>query len=281
MASIKPDPTNYRDFADSIDVEPPRQRGCLFYGCLISAILAVLLLIALGLLFFFVYRWFGGIVNEYTATAPRILPTAQVPADERRSIRERVDRFHTALDNHEAVESLVLSSDDINVLIENRPELKGKFYITVVDDKLKAKVSLPLNDFPTFGLTQGRYLNGEAEIKAFLRDGIVVVTLQSLEVDGKQVPERFMAGLRSQNLARDIHNNEKIMRELQNVDSIEIQDGHLIIKPKRHDAGGKSATPAATKEPAPERSPAKPDGPDTPAGKPATPDGGPADASPA
>ncbi len=191
MSSSKAGSYDSRDVAPPIDDEPPRQRGCLFYGCLISAILAVLLMIAIGLFFFFMYRWVGQIVNEYTATAPRSLPTVEVPAEERQTIEQRVARFRDALDKGEATEPLVLSSDDLNVLIEDRPEFKGKFFVTIDKDMLKGKVSIPLDDLPAFGLTQGRFLNGEAEIKAFLRDGILVITLQSLEVNGKKLPEQL------------------------------------------------------------------------------------------
>ena len=52
---------------------PPKQRGCFFYGCLVLAV-AGLLAIALGVAGFFIARstakrW----INDYTSTAPELI----------------------------------------------------------------------------------------------------------------------------------------------------------------------------------------------------------------
>ncbi len=273
MASSKAESFDDRELGQPTYVEPPPQRGCLFYGCLISAILAVLLLIAIGLIFFFTYRLLSGVVQEYTATAPRVLPKVEVPVEKRREIEDRKNQFETALDNGTATEPLILSAEDINVLISDNPDLAGKFYVTIEKDKLKSQVSIPLDELPAFGLTQGRYLNGEAELKAFLREGILVIVFQSIEVNGKRLPDPILDSMRAQNLAREAHNNEKIARRIQRLESIEIQDGRIIIKPKPPVAGAAPATPAgSTPAPGPKTAPeaAKPE---TPAGKSAPPSG--------
>ena len=41
-------------------------------------------------------------------------------------------------------------------------------------------------------MVRGRYLNGEADFKASLSDGVLIVTLESVEVNGKKVPDEFM-----------------------------------------------------------------------------------------
>ena len=63
---------------------PPRQRGCFFYGCIIAIVLAVLMAILLAVLAFVAYRFFGRMVDEYTATAPEQLPTVEMPAEQRK-----------------------------------------------------------------------------------------------------------------------------------------------------------------------------------------------------
>lgn len=280
MASSNAESYDDREFSEQSFAEPPPQRGCLFYGCLISAILGVLLLIATGLIFFFIYRWVGSVVEEYTATAPRALSKVEVPDERRRAIEERWEQFKTALDHGTATEPLILSAEDINVLISDRPELAGKFYVSIEKDKLRSQVSIPLDELPAFGLTQGRYLNGEAEIKAFLREGILVIVLQSLEVNGKRLPEHIMNSLRAQNLARDAHKNEKTVQEIQKLESIEIQDGRIIIRPKPLTEGAKAASPAGSaRAPEPKESP-KPTNSGTPAGKPTPPTAKTGDAAP-
>jgi len=62
---------------DSPYPESPRarkQRGCLFYGCLIAAILALITIIAVAIGMFFIYRFTTRIVEQYTDTAPTALP---------------------------------------------------------------------------------------------------------------------------------------------------------------------------------------------------------------
>ncbi len=268
-----------QDFSQPGYAEPPPQRGCLFYGCLISAILAVLFAIAAGLILFFMYHWLGDVIKEYTATEPRTLPAVEVPAEKRRAVQERWDRFNDALERGTATEPLILSAEDVNVLISNQPDLAGKFYVSIEGDRLRSQVSIPLEKLPVFGLTQGRYLNGEAELKAFLRDDILVIVFQSIEVNGKRLPEHIMKGLRAQNLAGDVHKDEKAARKIQKLESIEIQDGRIIVKPKLPAGSSTGAAPAASKEtPEPKgtpeaKDPPKPENAGTPVDKTASPTG--------
>src|SRR5690349_19943547 len=78
--------------------EPPRERGCFFYGCIFASVLAVLFLIAVGLGVYILYRALSHYVEEYTATAPRELPTVEMPVEQRETLKERVDAFRKAID---------------------------------------------------------------------------------------------------------------------------------------------------------------------------------------
>ena len=100
-------------------------------------------------------------------------------------------------------------------------------------DKLKAQISFPLEKLK-IGMLKGRYLNGEAELKASLSEGILVVTLETLEVNGKRPPERFLSELRKQNWAKDAYNNPKNVEMIRRFESLEIKDGKIILKPRIH-----------------------------------------------
>jgi hypothetical protein len=230
MAANNPDFPSYQKFTPPAYEEPPRQHGCFFYGCIIASILSLLLLIAVGVMFFLFYRWAGRMVEEYTATAPRELPKVEMPAEQRKTVKERWDAFHAAVKEGKPSEPLVLNSDDMNVLIDEDEELKGKVYVSIDQDKLKGQISIPLEKLPILGLTRGRYLNGEAELKASIVNDVLFVTLDSIEVNGKMVPEEFMAQLRGQNMAKDLYKDAKRAEELRNLESIEIKDGKLTIK---------------------------------------------------
>ncbi len=173
--------------------QQPRQHGCFFYGCIIASILMALLLILTGLGVYFGYRFATQMVEEYTATAPRDLPKVEMPAEQRESLKKHVEGFRKAVEEGKAVEPLVLTSEDLNALIEEEPNLKGKVHLKIEGNELKGQVSIPLEKFgqvPGLGILKGRYLNGEAELKASFRDGLLIVTLDGIEVNGKRAPRK-------------------------------------------------------------------------------------------
>jgi hypothetical protein len=230
MATGNPDFSDYKRIAPPYD-EPPRQRGCFFYGCIIAAVLAVLFVIAIVIFAVFLYRLLGGLVDEYTGTAPRPLPTVQMPAESRATLNDRVEAFKAAVKENRPTGPLVLSSDDLNALIEDNPDanLKGKVYVTIEQDKLKGQVSIPLNDIPSFGLTRGRFLNGEAEFSVRLEDGEPYMAIRSLEINGKTPPDEFMRGFKGQNLLKDVQFDPETRKAFYRLDSIYVKDGKLII----------------------------------------------------
>src|SRR4051794_5260929 len=140
---------------------PPSSRGCFFYGCLIMGIvsgLGLLLVVGGSVALWF---WYKGLVNEYTETTPVPLPVAQVSEDERKDIESRWEAFRKALDEGKEAE-LVLNAEEINVLIEKEPKIKGKVYCKQIkDDEVTGQVSIPLGETGIPGLS-GRYLNGSA-----------------------------------------------------------------------------------------------------------------------
>lgn len=233
MASYDPEFDQAPKFSPEYDNSRPRKRGCFFYGCVIASVLAVLLIIALAVLAFIGMRFFSGFVEEWTSPAPAELPRVQVSEAERKSVRERVDAFRKALAEGTAVDPLVLNSDDLNALIEENADFRGRVFARVEGDKLKAQISFPLEKL-NIGMLKGRYLNGEAELKAALSDGILMVTLETLEVNGKPPPEKFLSELRKQNLAQDAYDNPKSAEMIRRFESLEIKDGKIILKPRIH-----------------------------------------------
>ena len=63
-----------------------RRRGCLFYGCLTSCIL-VLVVLALPVLVYL------KILNSFTDTKPIALPTVDMSDSDMQQVRQRVDAF--------------------------------------------------------------------------------------------------------------------------------------------------------------------------------------------
>jgi hypothetical protein len=228
---------------------PPRQRGCFFYGCIIASVLAVLMAILVGVLIFAGYRMLSSLVNDYTGTAPEQLPKVEMPAEKRQALQDRVKAFRSAVNDGTATEPLVLTSDDINALIDENEELKGTMFVKIEGDELKARVSIPLDKLP-LPMFKGRYLNGEAELKASLFDGELIVHIDAIEVNGKRPPEAVMTDVRKQNITKDIAKDPDNARMLRKLESLEIKDGKIIVKVRAKPGAaapgpnGKAATPA-------------------------------------
>jgi hypothetical protein len=270
MASHDPEFYQAPKFSPEYDEVRPRQRGCFFYGCVIASILAVLLIIALAIVSYVVYRAISQAIEQYTSTAPVELPKVQLTPEQREAVKQRVETFRKQVEQGTATEPLVLDSDDLNALIEENPDFKGRVFVHVEGEKLKAKVSWPLDVFD-IGMLRGRYLNGEADLKASLSDGVLLVTLDSFEVNGRRPPDQFLDELRQQNLAKDAYKNPKNAELIRRFERLEIKDGKIILTPRRGRKEGPSPGKSAAAEGEDESEPSVPAKKGATPEKPATP----------
>ena len=218
---------------------PPTQakkRGCFFYGCLTTVILVIVVGIAGFLAVNYGLKKINALIEQYTEASPATLPAVQMPKSEYDELDKRVAAFQQAVDAGKPVEPLVLTADELNALIANSPGMKGfkgKVYITIDGDQVKGQVSVPLSDLgaaPGLSKLKGRYLNGSAAMKASLDNGVLIVTMQSVQIKGQSLPESIMTQLRAQNLAQDAYRDPKNAATLRKFQSIEIKDGKIIIK---------------------------------------------------
>ena len=212
---------------------PPtkKRRGCFFYGCLS----VVVLLLIVGLMAVLAVNYARNVINTYTDTSAMALPKVEMPAAEYEALEKRVGTFKESLEKPQGVLPLVLRGDEINAWIANQAEtkeLKGKFYVTIDGDKIKGQVSIPVGGWG-IPFTKGRYLNGSAAFKVSLQNGVLIVTADSIVVNGKPLPETFMAKLRNENLAKDVYRDPKNAEALRKIESIEVKDGKVIVKPRQ------------------------------------------------
>ncbi len=209
---------------------PKRRRGCLFYGCLVGivSLLATLGALLLGL------HTFKRMLNTYTDTRPMPLPAVQMSPAQIAQVQQRVDDFRDRLRAGLRTPPLALTAEELNGLVVSSPDLKaakGKVYVTIEGDQLRAQVSLPLEDvgLPRF---KGRYLNGTATLGVSLRNGILDVTARNFVVHGKPLPPLYMNRIRRENLAARINEDSRTSVALNQLEDIQIKAGKLIIAPK-------------------------------------------------
>lgn len=210
---------------------PPKpRRGCLFYGCL-TGIVALLAILVAGLLGLYQLR---KMVDRYTDDKPLPLPTVEISSERFNQLQRRVDTFRDDLRAGRKAPSLALSSDEINSLIAKDPQfsgLKGKVYVTLEGQALKAQISLPLQELGLPRL-RGRYLNGNGVFSLSLQNGMVDVRAQELSVKGRPLPATYMNAIRNQNLAASANDNPRSSVGLNRLQNLEIQDGELRLTPK-------------------------------------------------
>ncbi len=200
--------------------------GCLIGGCLVTILLVVGAMVAIG---YGTYHFFTQQVAQYTSTEPRELPVVEVAPEKMKEIETRVDTFQKNVDQGVAPETLVLTSDELNALISQQEKLRGHVFVTIEDGLIQADVSFPTDDFPG---GKGRYFNGSARINASLENGELIVKLESAELNGQPIPESFMNALRNQNLAKDMNSNPEFAKTLAKFERLEIEGEKLILTPK-------------------------------------------------
>jgi hypothetical protein len=230
--------------------EPPAKqpRGCFFYGCMTAVVLGVFGLIAVVGVSYVVYQKVNKAIQDYTSTEPVPIPVVPLPDDQRKALDDRWQAFKTAVDKGEEAE-IVLTADDINALIAEKPELKGKIHVSIKEDKVNGQVSIPLDNFG-IPMTKGRFLNGTTELSVSIDYGHLDVRMKSLEINGKSPPPEVMASLGKENLAKDVKLDKENDEKLRQIESLEVKDGKIYLKARarsRDDedkAGTKESTPA-------------------------------------
>ncbi|MDA3800388.1 MAG: hypothetical protein PF692_15090 [Kiritimatiellae bacterium] len=219
--------------------QPEKKHGCLKalgIGCLVVLILGVV-----G--GFFAFKGIKGLVfnvaNKYTSTAAVELPVVDASEDEIVDTLNRVDDFVYAIDKGEKADKLVLTPEDINILIQEHEELSeiaDVLYVDIKGDKIYADVSASLDKLGKVTdldeNLKGRYLNGTVVFQVEMAAGRLVLYLDSVTVGDKVVPEAFMQALRAENLAKEVNQNPDVVEVLDKLESIKVKDGELFIVPK-------------------------------------------------
>ena len=222
----------------SVPPPAPRKRGCLFYGCLTLIVVGLLVAAALVASYFAVKRFATRTINDYTETNPIPIEVVTYAQGDRAELQKRLDTFLKALDAGKADDEIILSAADINALIAENPQLKGKVYVMIEDDMVKGRVSVPLSvilsqkQLEALKLT-GRYLSGVATFRAGLTNGALDVHLEDILVRDKELPsllKPFVDEFKKQNLAKDYQATPEQKAMLGKFESVVVKDGKVHLR---------------------------------------------------
>jgi HAMP domain-containing protein len=216
---------------------PPKKHGCFFYGCITALVL--LLVVALSLFFGIRYglNRLNDMVAQYSDTKPMALPVVELPADEMKALKERVDAFSDALNAHTNTAPLTLTGPQINALLASEAELapyKGKFLVSLEGGQTKAQISLALDDLPKIPRvdTKGRYLNGSGTFEVAITNGVLSLSLASLEAKGKPAPTAFLAAF-IQNMVQSVNTGPNA-DNFKQIESLQVTNGTLVLTQKKN-----------------------------------------------
>jgi hypothetical protein len=205
-------------------------RGCLFWG----GIIAALLLLCFLLTIYAGYRYVKHLVYQYTDSKPIEVATLRLSDAEITNVQARLKSFSEAMESNKPVGPLMLTADEINAVLDHAFKTNTgpvpRLYFSFNEDRVQAQLSIPL-DGVGWKMLRGRYFNGSGDLSFSLSNGKTILTVKSLSVKGKPVPEQWMQGIRNQNLADAWTNNPDFGNAFSHLESIQIHDGKLIIVP--------------------------------------------------
>ena len=208
-------------------------------GCFVMLGLGVLAGIGLYVTYRVVISKLEQAVQEYTDAAPRPIPIVNMPDEDRKKVTARANAF---LERMKAVptaekpgilteeeRTLTLTADELNVLFENDPNLKGRFHVSIQEDQVTAEISIPLSELQ-IEMVRGRYLNGNAKVNAQLVDGVLQVHLRDIQVKGKPLPEWLNTPLEEADLLAGSNDSNHPQPPLtRKYESLTIKDGKVTV----------------------------------------------------
>ena len=225
------------------DPVPPqkKRRGCFFYGCITSLVVALVLVLVVVFGVSRVVSYVNAQIVLYTDTAPATLPKSDLGSNELAQLEARVSAFGKALDAHTNALPLTFNTAELNAFLADTAPVKNlklndRFYVTLQGDQIKAQVSLPLGEYFKIPMikTEGRYLNGDASLGAVLTNTQLSLTIKTVDVKGKPLPDDLVTRFRDITAATmtNINDNPTNRAYFDHIESAEVKDGILTIKAK-------------------------------------------------
>lgn len=203
-------------------------------GCSLGCLLLALVVGGLGI--FGVIKakqWGTAMLDQYTADAPLAFEAPVASPETVAALLERFDAFSAAMREGAEAEPLVLSGDEINLLIHHHPdwqELAGHVSVAIEDDQLTGTLSIPLD--PIGGFLAGRFLNGKATLRLALSGESLEAYIEEIEVANQTLPETITRELKGKNLFEDAATDPEFRVTMGALDELRVAEGRLFIVPK-------------------------------------------------
>ena len=211
-----------------------KDRGCLFWGCMGCGGVGVLVIIALIVLGVLAKRGLDRVIETYTAEEAIEIPVLQLTDEQAEAMAQHHQALYDGIASRDG-KTYILTADDLNnwIMEEEDLGLAGNLYAYIEENTITADASLPLDEF--FGLTD-RYLNGKVEFTIEYHNGYLDIRAKKVAVNEELLPETFLKGIRSENLAEDMNADPEFEERMKNVESIEVKEGKIYLTVKSADS---------------------------------------------
>ena len=214
-----------------VEAPPPKPMGCLGKGCLILGAFLLFLGIACAAGMYWGFRNYSAIVHSAywlsKANAISETPAAIPPhetTDERIQVAlERWNNFETTVRSGQAAE-IELTANDINDLIASDPETRGKLFVSIDQNQLRLRTSVPMGEFARMS---HYYANADVIIKSEGEQSLVSPRLNSITVNNQGLPSDL---LNWKYRARRLREYLSEKQEPWNRTTFEIRDGKVIMR---------------------------------------------------
>lgn len=220
---------HYADMSNEIN--PPKKRGCLFYGFLSLAVIALLVVVVAILGYVLVKRTAEAWARDYTDTTPARLEKVEYSRTQTDAMQARLASFKQALDGGTNLHELILTADDLNALIASQRELQDKLFVRIDGDQVRGEITMPLSDLGPLKL-KGRYLNAAVTLKVALANGALDVRLQDAQVKGKPLPAMILNEFKKNNLAEEYQKDPKAAADIAKFEAVQITNSTVILRNK-------------------------------------------------
>ena len=211
-----------------------KDRGCLFWGCMGCGGVGVLVIITLIVLGVVAKRGLDRVIETYTAEEAIEIPVLQLTDEQAEAMAQHHQALYDGIASRDG-KTYILTADDLNnwIMEEEDLGLAGNLYVYIEEDTITADASLPLDEF--FGLTD-RYLIGKIEFTIEYHNGHLDIRTKDVLVNEELLPETFLKGIRSENLAEDMNADPEFEEQMKNVESIEVKEGKIYLTVKSADS---------------------------------------------
>lgn len=168
------------------------------------------------------------LVDELSESLPLKSPPSGLSDRQYQELKDRLHAFDLRLQDNKPASELVLTSQDLNALINHDETLHNTLSVAFYGNSIHADVSIPV----TTSQGDRRYFNAQLEFTVSLLDEQLEIHLLRLRVKGSELPDKIMHDLRLENLGAAVMKNEDTRRALSHLSSISVEAGRLVLQPR-------------------------------------------------